>query len=63
MQIWGNNEVIKVILAANSVKYIWKKLTYDSQFTTNSNGISFFILENLISKKDDFIKKDDVTLN
>ena len=63
MQIWGNNEVIKVILAANSVKYIWKKLTYDSQFTTNSNGISFFILENLISKKDDFIKKDDVTPN
>ena len=63
MQIWGNNEVIKVILAANSVKYIWKKLTYDSQFTTNSNEISFFILENLISKKDDFIKKDDVTLN
>ena len=63
MQIWGSNEVIKVILAANSVKYIWKKLTYDSQFTTNSNGISFFILENLISKKDDFIKKDDVTPN
>ena len=56
--------IIKVISATNSVKYnTRKKLTYYSQFRTNFNRISLSILENLVLKKDDFIKNKDVTSN
>ena len=53
-----------MILATKSVKYnTRKKITFDSQFTTNSNRISLVFLENLILEKDDFIKKNDVKPN
>ena len=37
-----------------------KKPTYYSQCSSNFNRILFFILKNLIFKKDDLIKNDDI---
>ena len=41
-------------------RYNRKKRTYHSQYSSNFNNILFFILKNLIFKKHDLIKNDDM---
>ena len=51
--IWGHNDITNEISIMSRVRHnIGKKPTYHSQFSSNSNKISLFILKNLIFTSD-----------